>query len=432
MSKKCTKSKRKRDDVWFKDKVLLVQYQANGQILHEEAIEFLADPGIAEGQVTQTIITHNAVYQVDDLDAYDSDCDELNTAKVALIMNLSHYGLDVLAEHSKLNVNSELICVKCNGCMLSDNHDLCVLKVINNVNAHPKYESIKKTLKSKVWIPTGKVFTKIRYTWRPTGQTFTIVGNACLLNRFTTTTKVPPRKPTVLETDTSKPVVTLVYSRKPMKYKTNVPVRKPNIIKSISTNNKELSKSWGSIVSNVPSSSLDECSGSRTRCINRFIFLTTVDQDAPLPSNSQTSPEIQTLVISKDVVEENHDLDVTDMNNDPFFGILISENVFDASFSLDVIPTIVHTAAPNSEHVNKWTKDHPLENIIGELERPVSIRLKLYEQALFFYYDAFLSSVKPKTYKDALTQACWIEAMQEELNELNVLKSGNSFLIQIK
>ncbi|GKE84252.1 hypothetical protein Tco_1557994, partial [Tanacetum coccineum] len=36
--------------------------------------------------------------------------------------------------HSKLNVNSELKCVKFNGCMLSDNHDLCVLDFINNVN----------------------------------------------------------------------------------------------------------------------------------------------------------------------------------------------------------------------------------------------------------------------------------------------------------
>nr|GFC88236.1 hypothetical protein [Tanacetum cinerariifolium] len=34
----------------------------------------------------------------DDLDAYDSDCDELNAAKVALMANLSHYGLDTLAE----------------------------------------------------------------------------------------------------------------------------------------------------------------------------------------------------------------------------------------------------------------------------------------------------------------------------------------------
>ncbi|GJT96051.1 hypothetical protein Tco_0020227 [Tanacetum coccineum] len=45
----------------------------------------LVDPDIPEGQATQTVITHNAAYQADDLDAYDSDCDELNTAKVALL-----------------------------------------------------------------------------------------------------------------------------------------------------------------------------------------------------------------------------------------------------------------------------------------------------------------------------------------------------------
>ncbi|GKB08906.1 retrovirus-related pol polyprotein from transposon TNT 1-94 [Tanacetum coccineum] len=93
-----------------------------------------------------------------------------------------------------------------------------------------------------------------------------------------------------------------------------------------------------------------------------------------------------------------------------------------ASSSSDVIPTVVHTAAPNSEHITKWTKDHPLDNITGELNRPVSIRLQLHEQALFCYYDAFLTSVEPKNYKDALTQACWIEAMQEDLNEFERFK----------
>nr|GEX23096.1 hypothetical protein [Tanacetum cinerariifolium] len=48
----------------------------------------ILDPGIAKVQATQTVITHNAGYQADDLDAYDSDCDELNTAKVALMANL--------------------------------------------------------------------------------------------------------------------------------------------------------------------------------------------------------------------------------------------------------------------------------------------------------------------------------------------------------
>ncbi|GJU72433.1 retrovirus-related pol polyprotein from transposon TNT 1-94 [Tanacetum coccineum] len=109
MSKQCTKPKRKRDDSWFKDKVLLVQAQASGQILHEEELAFLADPRIPEGQATQTVITHNAAYQADDLDAYDSDCDELNTAKVALMANLSHYGSDALSEvHNHDNVNNDM------------------------------------------------------------------------------------------------------------------------------------------------------------------------------------------------------------------------------------------------------------------------------------------------------------------------------------
>nr|GFC21636.1 hypothetical protein [Tanacetum cinerariifolium] len=73
MSKQCTKPNKKRDEAWFKDKVLLVQAQANKQILHEEELEFLADPGIAKAQTTQHVITKNAAYQADDLDAYDSD-----------------------------------------------------------------------------------------------------------------------------------------------------------------------------------------------------------------------------------------------------------------------------------------------------------------------------------------------------------------------
>ncbi|GKC30589.1 hypothetical protein Tco_1037883 [Tanacetum coccineum] len=161
--------------------------------------------------------------------------------------------------HSKLNANSKLLCVKCNGCMLSNNHNLCVLVFINNVNARAKSKSVKKRSKRKVWKPTGKVFTKIGYIWRPTGRTFTIVENAYPLTRITKTTKVPLRKPTALKPDTPKLVTTLVYSRKPKKSKINVPVSKPKIVKSISANNKEHSTSWGSISSDVPSSSLDEC-----------------------------------------------------------------------------------------------------------------------------------------------------------------------------
>nr|GFB50638.1 hypothetical protein [Tanacetum cinerariifolium] len=89
---------RKRDATWFRDKVLLVKAQGNGKVLNEEELKFLADPGIAEGPVTQSVITHNAAYQADDLDAYDYDYDEISTAKAVLMANLSSYGSDVLSE----------------------------------------------------------------------------------------------------------------------------------------------------------------------------------------------------------------------------------------------------------------------------------------------------------------------------------------------
>ncbi|GKA87318.1 hypothetical protein Tco_0809029 [Tanacetum coccineum] len=67
--------------MWFKEKVLLVEAQGNGKVLTEEELEFLADSGITKSPVTQSVITHNATYQADDLDAYDSDCDEISTTK---------------------------------------------------------------------------------------------------------------------------------------------------------------------------------------------------------------------------------------------------------------------------------------------------------------------------------------------------------------
>ncbi|GKF94911.1 hypothetical protein Tco_0284611, partial [Tanacetum coccineum] len=63
-------------------------------------------PGIPEGQATQTVITHNATYQADDLDAYDSDCDELNTAKVALMVISSSEQSNVM-NHSETEITND-------------------------------------------------------------------------------------------------------------------------------------------------------------------------------------------------------------------------------------------------------------------------------------------------------------------------------------
>ncbi|GJZ86821.1 hypothetical protein Tco_0658431 [Tanacetum coccineum] len=109
MSRQCTKPKRKRDDSWFKEKVLLVQAQAHGQILNEE-LAFLADPEIflkvkAHRLSLLTMLLIKLMIWM-----HDSDCDELNSAKVALMENLSHYGSDALAEvHNHDNMNNNVV-----------------------------------------------------------------------------------------------------------------------------------------------------------------------------------------------------------------------------------------------------------------------------------------------------------------------------------
>ncbi|GJU25757.1 retrovirus-related pol polyprotein from transposon TNT 1-94 [Tanacetum coccineum] len=86
-------------------------------------------------------------------------------------------------------------------------------------------------------------------------------------------------------------------------------------------------------------------------------------------------------------IEDNHDIKVAHMGNDPYFGITIPEVHSNQSSSSVITYKIVPPDHQVSEHNSKWTKDHPLENIIGALDRPVSTRLQLYEQALFYYYD---------------------------------------------
>nr|GEX77033.1 hypothetical protein [Tanacetum cinerariifolium] len=144
---------------------------------------------------------------------------------------------------------------------------------------------------------------------------------------------------------------------------------------------------------------------------------TEVDQDAPSPSKSLTPTETQSLVSLQDVGNDNMDIEVVHMGNDPLPGVPIIE-VASGQSSLTASPqTNVQPNHPLTYPNSKWTKDHPLNYIIGPLSRPVSTRLQLDEQAFFCYYDAFLTLMEPKTYKEALTQACWIEAMQEELHE---------------
>nr|GEV35710.1 hypothetical protein [Tanacetum cinerariifolium] len=107
------------------------------------------------------------------------------------------------------------------------------------------------------------------------------------------------------------------------------------------------------------------------------------DQDAPSLSKSHTTTKIQSIVIPQDVRDDNLDMEVAHMGNDPLFGVPILEVTSAQSSSTASPQSIVQTNHPMPYHNSKWTKDHPLNNIISQLSRPAELnefeRLEVWE-----------------------------------------------------
>ncbi|GJS51995.1 retrovirus-related pol polyprotein from transposon TNT 1-94 [Tanacetum coccineum] len=142
---------------------------------------------------------------------------------------------------------------------------------------------------------------------------------------------------------------------------------------------------------------------------------TSIDQDAPSASTSSTQEKLQSPVISEGVEEQ---LQPVQFDNDPFRDILTQEPNSQESSSNG------QTTNPPFELLGKWTKIHPLENVISNPSRPISIRSQLETDAMWCFFDVFLTSVKPKNYKEALLESSWIDAMQEEIHEFERLQES--------
>ncbi|GKA11334.1 retrovirus-related pol polyprotein from transposon TNT 1-94 [Tanacetum coccineum] len=74
------------------------------------------------------------------------------------------------------------------------------------------------------------------------------------------------------------------------------------------------------------------------------------------------------------------------------------------------------------EHLGRWTKDYPIANMIGDPSRSVSMRKQLHTDAMWCYFDTFLTSVELKNYKQPMTEPSWIDAMQEEIHKFERLE----------
>nr|GEW41229.1 retrovirus-related Pol polyprotein from transposon TNT 1-94 [Tanacetum cinerariifolium] len=152
---------------------------------------------------------------------------------------------------------------------------------------------------------------------------------------------------------------------------------------------------------------------------------TTIDQDVPCPSHSLSSSAFQSLsllqgVTTKPTIMEDNLIDP--VNNDPFVNIFAPEPSSEASSSGDVSLAESTYVTQTHYHLGKWSKDYPLDKIIGNPSRPLSTRNQLETDALWCFYNFVLSKVEPKNFKSAITEDCWFQAMQDEIHEFDRLQ----------
>ncbi|GJS24563.1 hypothetical protein Tco_0453195 [Tanacetum coccineum] len=199
----------------------------------------------------------------------------------------------------------------CNKCYFDARHDFCVVQHLSEVNDHASAKAVK-CIKMKEWKPTGHT-NRTLYKCAPVlkwsmasehsssgpalhEMTPIIISSGLVPNPPPSTPFVPPSRS---DWDLLfQPLFDVLLTLPP----------------SVDHPSLEVIAPIDEVVALFPAIS----TGSPS--------LTTVDQDAPSPSNSQTTPETQSPIFPNDVEEDNHDLDVAHMNNDPFFGIPIPEN----------------------------------------------------------------------------------------------------------
>ncbi|GKC28686.1 retrovirus-related pol polyprotein from transposon TNT 1-94 [Tanacetum coccineum] len=90
---------------------------------------------------------------------------------------------------------------------------------------------------------------------------------------------------------------------------------------------------------------------------------------------------------------------------------------------------LIHTPF---ENIGRWTKDHPIANMLGDPSRSVSTRKQLETDAMWCYFDAFLTSVEPKNFKQAMTDHHGSMQCKKKFMNLKDLKLGNWCRVQIK
>nr|GEX91036.1 retrovirus-related Pol polyprotein from transposon TNT 1-94 [Tanacetum cinerariifolium] len=328
MSKQCTKPKRKRDEAWFKDKVLLVQAQANEQVLHEEELDFF-------GRSRDSRDSKHTIF---------------------LMANLSHYGSDNLAENSSSHAQQDDLILSVIE-QLKTQVVNCTKINQDNKNVNEFLTAELKRYKDQVvqivlwYLDSGcsKHMTEDRSQLINFVQKFLELEVAfrqhtCFIRNLDGVDLLTGSRGNNLYTlflqdmMASSPICLLSKASKTFYYQ-------------VSENDSSKPKG--------PGSSVDLQAHE--------VIAPIADVIPPVQADSTGSP-------SSTFVDQDAPSPIAHMGNDLLFGVPIPEVISAQSSSMVSPHTIVQPDHQIPQHIRKWTKDHPLDNIIGQLSKPVSTR----------------------------------------------------------
>ncbi|GJV88060.1 retrovirus-related pol polyprotein from transposon TNT 1-94 [Tanacetum coccineum] len=165
----------------------------------------------------------------------------------------------------------------------------------------------------------------------------------------------------------------------------------------------------GLIPNTIPQQPFPVAAAPRAIDIANSPLSTSIGQNAPSTSIPSTQEQEHSPIISQGV-EESPKTPL--FHDDP-----LHEDSTSQGSSSNVIPS--HTPF---KLIGRWTKDHPIANVIDDPSCLVSTRKQLKTDAMWCYFDAFLTFVEPKNFKQTTTKPSLIDAMQEEINEFERLE----------
>nr|GEY76866.1 hypothetical protein [Tanacetum cinerariifolium] len=179
----------------------------------------------------------------------------------------------------------------------------------------------------------------------------------------------------------------------------------------------------------------DELLNGSSKVVSKSSAISAVDasyhrQHHTTPLNMHTTPapscQVLTLaptVISSENINQAETYTKNDQVADDEFIHIFSTSVQDQgeTSSRHVDSSNMHTFYQRYPSEHRWTKDHPLEQVIGNPSQSVRTRRQLESDAKMCMFALTVSRTEPKNIKEAMADSTWIESMQEELHQFDRL-----------